>query len=782
MDYFKGTYSFFRYPNDRLVGFSPFLGYLNVKSGFLRKAFDMKRTSLGQGSGGYPYIEQLVDEIFHSVQGNLTATINPRKPIYIIAKSGLLNEFIIHVMMNNIEEFKNNHQMKLIETHVQEYKQFLNCECNKNKTEDKCKKINSCIWSYLSNVGCQLNEKTSEIKNNEKKFKKKLKNFFELINNCINNINLYIPMYLLGIILMSYWYLIKNNIHDTSEEEYFDEYMNMVKTYIINTEKSLNIEKIDNYISRKKLIELPNPLMMIHARIDNEKYPACFETVLNDFLNLLFYEENGGKFVPEIENINILPSLVEHYNYINNNKLDYTSRHVINNFVELTVNLQNIDYNLYGYEIKSSYKNLLNILNYFLNTKCKNIIELMEKINVIVDRFDQRIGILKLIVKGKIIELNIKPGHSFSKRENNYIEDLIRDDSLFTIFLNFLLLEYRNEIDSDTTFIDLYNMLNKNNIILPFYKYIVESENDIKDLDSNIIINTLIIKKLKFNKFPNFGRFKNIKKIIMEENIIKPFSSNGNQVVSFPEDLEDLSLHNNNIKILPDKISFPLNLKIIDLSYNKLDSLVGISFPNNLISLNLGKNNLISIPSGKCFPDNLEILYLDNNDIKSLFDVDGGSIKFPKKLKVLNLDNNKLTSLPEDISFLDSLEILNLNSNELSSLPENIIFPKSLQILNLGFNKLISLPEGDNGCISFPESLITLDLSYNRLNSLPNGISFPKNLKQLKLNFNYLESLPDSSVFPENLKDLVLYDNYFHSISWEKEFPKNKFPLLKILI
>ncbi len=67
MEYFKGTYSFFRFPNDRLVGFSPFLGYLNVKSGFFRKAFDMKRVSLGQGSGGYPYIEQLVDEIFHSV-------------------------------------------------------------------------------------------------------------------------------------------------------------------------------------------------------------------------------------------------------------------------------------------------------------------------------------------------------------------------------------------------------------------------------------------------------------------------------------------------------------------------------------------------------------------------------------------------------------------------------------------------------------------------------------------------------------------------------------------
>ncbi len=480
MEYFKGTYSFFRYPNERLIGFSPFLGYLNVKSGFLRKAFDMKRGSPIPGSS-CPYVEQLVDDIFYSIQGNLTATIRPRKPIYIIAKSGLLNEFIVHVMLNNIKGFKKNHEDELIYTHVSEYTELLKCECNKIKKESEC--TGYCTWesfNELEEKRCQLKKKTSEINNNKRKFAKNLREFFELINKCIENTinpdenNIFTPYYLLGLVLMSYWYLIKNTIYQGTENEYFNEYMKTVKIYINNTEESDNETylEIDELISRndifiRNLFRLPNSLSMIIARINNKVYPACFETVVNEFFNILFYDDSFNIFIPKIEEVNISQSLIEHYEYINKNNSDYTSHYIINEFVKLTTNIPGIEYNDNGYNIKSNYKNFLNILNYFLNTDHENLVELLEKIGIIINNFNENNGILNLNIKGKNLILNIKKKHSFSKREDDYanLTHIFKKDNLFNIFLNSIYLNESREIGVNITFNDRYNMLNYNTTV-----------------------------------------------------------------------------------------------------------------------------------------------------------------------------------------------------------------------------------------------------------------------------------------------------------------------------
>ncbi len=765
MDYFKGTYSFFRYPNEKFVGFSPFLGYLNVRIGFLRKAFDMKRGSYVSGSGikGYPYMEQLVDKIFNSIEGNLTATISPRKPIYIISKAGLLNEFIIHVMANNIEGFKNNHEEDLIETHVSEYTELLKCECNKKETEDKCKKIKSCCWD--TTAGCKLKDTTTEINNNKKKFIKNLRKFFELINKCIENTispdenNIFTPYYLLGITLMSYWYLIKNIVFKGSEKEYFNDYMRTVKMYIGNSASNdPDIDEIDDYISKNNLIELPKSLSMIHADVDNHNYPACFETVINEFFNLLFYDDKEDNFITKIEGIDILQSLIEHYEYINKNNSDYTSHFIINKFVKLTTNIPGIEYNDNGYNIKSTYKNFLTILNYFLNTNYKEVIELLKNLDVIINNFKKEKGSLNLNIKNKKIKIIInKERHSSSTREDKDInfKNISNNDVLFDIFLKFISLSFKQELNKNMTFIDLYNFLNKNIHSLPFYNY------EINNYNINIKLDNIVIKNLNLI---NYSFIINNQNLFLDSFLIKNsfpkgisrldiYSVKKIQIenVSFPKNLKILSIQNCSLDSIPNSILILENLESLVLNNNEIKSLTDkngrdISLPKNLEILDLNNNNLKSISSEVLFLKKLKIIFLSHNELKSLPDFDHEELSFSKELEKLNLNNNKLSSLPDNISFPESLQELNLNNNDFKSLPENIIFPKSLQILNLSYNKLESLSEN----IIFPESLQELFFKNNNLESLPENIKLPKN-SYIDFSYNNLKSIPDGIKILNNI-------------------------------
>ncbi len=788
MEYFKGTYSFFRYPNDRLVGFSPFLGYLNVKSGFLRKAFDMKREK------PVTNIELLADEIFHSIEGNLTATISPRKPIYIIAKAGLLNEFIVHVMMNNIEGFKNNHKEYLIENHVQEYKELLECECNKKETEDEC--VGYCTWVDTV-VRCQLKETTKEINNNKRKFTKNLREFFELINKCIENTvnpdenNIFTPYYLLGLTLMSYWYLIKNSIYQGSEKNYFDDYIQTVKMYIgnVSTNSSASndqdVDKIDDYISKNNLIELPRSLLMIRATVDEKSYPACFETVINEFFNLLFYVDDVGVevFTPEIEGFELLHSLVKHYEFINENNSDYTSHFIINKFVKLTTNIPGVEYNDGGYNIKSNYKNFLTILNYFLNTNYNNLKELLEKIGIIINDFSEENGEIELDIKGKKIILSIALGHSFSKRENINNNFKTLKDELFNIFYKFIYVNFEDEIDDRTTFINYYNMLNYHYFPLPIYEYIINT--DSKDYTNNIIVNNLYIHT---EKIPDLKLYNTIESLYIRNsmsqkndiinynsypNKLKKIFLNGNDLnyifvdknIHLPESLEELHLDDNNLTSLSINFSSLVHLKFLNIRCNKLKSLPILS--ESLKILNIYNNNFKSLPN---LPENLKYLNIGYNELESLIDENNQSIKFPKRLKKLYLNNNKLKSLPKGLSFPENLRVLNLSNNEIDLLINGLSLPKKLEELSLNNNKLISLPTD----ISFPDSLERLYLYKNKLKSLPEEINFPKKLKVLYLNNNKLKSLPKWFSFLENLEELFLNNNRFASI------PNELFSLKKI--
>lgn len=109
-----------------------------------------------------------------------------------------------------------------------------------------------------------------------------------------------------------------------------------------------------------------------------------------------------------------------------------------------------------------------------------------------------------------------------------------------------------------------------------------------------------------------------------------------------------------------------MNLKTIDLSYNKIRSL-----PDEI-------TQLLS----------LQELRLDHNLLHRL----PAQFWRLKTLKELNLSRNRITHLPENIHWLQSLEVLKLDYNKLTVVPEHIGVLINLKKLYLHENSIAHLP------------------------------------------------------------------------------------------
>ncbi|KAJ0176098.1 hypothetical protein K1T71_008272 [Dendrolimus kikuchii] len=197
------------------------------------------------------------------------------------------------------------------------------------------------------------------------------------------------------------------------------------------------------------------------------------------------------------------------------------------------------------------------------------------------------------------------------------------------------------------------------------------------------------------------------------------------------DNYEIILLYSNRIQALPEPINRFSNLKILDVSNNRLTILPDVFKHCPLTSL-IAKHN-----------------QLTNESLPKTF--------FSSKcsLRELNLSGNQLNFFPEQVLELTSLKYLYLGSNNIVNIPKDIWKLCSLQILSVGGNQIVEVPEA----VGRLTSLQALVLSGNLIEQLPASIAHLNHLRSLLIDKNKLKTLPTQIIKLKCLAELSLRDN-----------------------
>ncbi|XP_026280398.1 leucine-rich repeat-containing protein 58 [Frankliniella occidentalis] len=193
----------------------------------------------------------------------------------------------------------------------------------------------------------------------------------------------------------------------------------------------------------------------------------------------------------------------------------------------------------------------------------------------------------------------------------------------------------------------------------------------------------------------------------------------------------------------------------------------------NVENLILSENRLLAVPACVKSFDNLRVLDVSGNRLKRLPEYlarchltsliarnnglrnDALPKSFSTSIKELNLSGNDLTDFPPQVLDMPSLKYLYLGGNKIESIPDDVIRVSGLTVLSLGGNRLNEVPESV-GQLAWLQVLV---LSDNQLESLPAAIANLKHLKSLLLHKNRLRTLPPEIVALKCLTELSLRDN-----------------------
>lgn len=191
-----------------------------------------------------------------------------------------------------------------------------------------------------------------------------------------------------------------------------------------------------------------------------------------------------------------------------------------------------------------------------------------------------------------------------------------------------------------------------------------------------------------------------------------------------------LSLHHNNINILPKSIHVFANLISLDISNNCLQQLSDSFINLKQLRTFIAKNNELD---SKAIPK-------DFNRLRSL--------------EVLNFSANNFTELPQQFTELPRLKALYMGGNAITTVTGQVKNLSRLEVLYLGGNRLSEIPAE----IGQLHSLTSLILCDNQLQSLPPTMVNLHHLKSLSLHNNKLSTLP-SEIVTLNLVELSLRNN-----------------------
>ena len=180
--------------------------------------------------------------------------------------------------------------------------------------------------------------------------------------------------------------------------------------------------------------------------------------------------------------------------------------------------------------------------------------------------------------------------------------------------------------------------------------------------------------------------------------------------------LEKLNASRNNLKQIPNTVFVSLpNLQVLDVSYNQIevvcsDETTQWNLPC-IEEIQLGNNMILALPDNMGSLCNLKILNLSNNRLEK---VPNSLTHSTHKLDTLNLSKNRISLLPFTMSrtWGNSLQILNLKENQFQEIPIEVCQLIHLNILIISHNQVKVFPPVRNW---ETQSLQRLDISHNKL-------------------------------------------------------------------
>ncbi|KAL0116782.1 hypothetical protein PUN28_010003 [Cardiocondyla obscurior] len=201
-------------------------------------------------------------------------------------------------------------------------------------------------------------------------------------------------------------------------------------------------------------------------------------------------------------------------------------------------------------------------------------------------------------------------------------------------------------------------------------------------------------------------------------------------------DLRELYASHNTLTELPGSLHGLTALRVLDLSFNKLNILSPetLSSLSSLLELKLVRNHIRELREGAFdgLP-RLSLIDLENNDLRV---IERNAIRALPELQAIRLGRNRLQSIPSGaFTELPLLQSTELQENRIQEIASNaFINVPHLLFLNLSHNHL---PDLEYVGLESLRSLEVLDLSYNRLSKISSdSLAAMEWLVELKMDNN----------------------------------------------
>lgn len=244
-----------------------------------------------------------------------------------------------------------------------------------------------------------------------------------------------------------------------------------------------------------------------------------------------------------------------------------------------------------------------------------------------------------------------------------------------------------------------------------------------------IDVSNNLLKAIPYSlKYPKSGRL--LEKVVLDGNCLTELSAcNARQV----------SVRNNNIRVLTIDLYYCERLEVLDLSENPITTLDNLQLLRQLRVLHIDMLKLNRFPVEIQKLRQLRELHARHNAFTSIPQF-LGSLRL---LKHLDVSQNLLESLPGDVGM--NVERLDISSNYFKSIPCEVLASGSIRELIASNNSMSAILPADSAKSAkchMLRSLEYLDLSNNQIEKFPMFLCECAFLCALNLSHNIIETIP----------------------------------------